>query len=594
MSTFPVRRHVMARPACAVGVVFAALLRAACARWFRPGEPPAPPPLKVDAPPVAERIADNGLPDHWQRGAFMQIDVRAYQDSDGDGVGDIKGLTRRLDHLKDLGVRGLLLLPVQPGAAEGRGDAVNDARSVDPLLGTLADVDELLKQAHARSIGVVFDYPLNHSSANHAFFVDARRDRASPWRDWFVWAAEAPRGWDARGRNPWHAGERGGGGYYYGVVGANRPDFNFKNPKVIEHHLDNLRFWLNRGVDGFRLLGVTHLVEHDAARWNDQPESRRVAQIVAQAVKAYPKRFLACDAGVDVAAWADICGGAFAQGFGAQVVAAARGDAAAVQPLADQLRRVDADTALWLSSLDATAGTVRLWDEVSGDAAAYRVAAASYLLLPGAPFIHYGEEVGQQAPATTVTPPAAADAAAPSASLALRAPMSWAAPNAGSVDGFSTAASLAPSSAPSSVPPSAAAAVSASFAANLSTYNAAAQRQEFASVYNTYKDLLELRNRRPSVARGSIEAVAVRGQVLSFVRVQGDERTLVVINYGARRVELDIAGLPRRARVAPIHPKRAGASYVAQIVLADAGGRLAVGMPPRSARVFDVEPQRRD
>ncbi len=593
--------QALPRVACRALVIgVAALALASCANWFRRGEPAAAPavpaspaPSAIDASPVPARPADTGLPEHWHRGAFMPIDIRAYQDSDGDGVGDLKGLIRRLEYLDELGVRGLLLMPWQPGSGEGRGDALTDFRGVDPALGTLADVDELLAQAHARRIGIVLDYPLNHASAAHPFFVDAVRGTGSAYRDWFVWSAQAPRGWDVRGRNPWHAVARSGffgagsPQYYYGVFGAARPDFAFAQPKVLEHHLDNLRFWLNRGVDGFRLLGSAQLVEHDAQRWYDQPESRKLASIVAQVVQAYPKRLLACDAAESAAAWAGVCGRAFDAGFGEVVVQASRGEAAAaVQALGEALRKGDAAVATWISSPDASAGNVRLADEVGGDASAHRLAAASYLLLPGSPHVHYGEEVGQDGSAAAAQPAGAESTAgtastrrdaAPGASPALRGPMSWAEPNGGSDSGFS--------SRKQALPP---------MAANLAANNAATQRGAFGSLHSAYRELLDMRNRRPSIARGDIEGVFVRGHVLGFVRVLGDERTLVVINYGSRRVEVDVAGLPRRARVAPLYPRRAGASYVAQIVLADAQGRLEVDMPPRSARAFDIEAPRRN
>ena len=552
---------IRSRARIAVALLLALML-ASCA-WLRSAGEGARTETRareVDASPVEPRPADSGLHERWQHGAFVQIDVRAYQDSDGDGVGDLKGLVRRLDHLKELGARGILLMPIQPGSGgEGVGDTIDDPRAVDPAVGTLADVDELLAQAHARGIGVVMDYALNHSSTAHPFFVDARRGASSAYRDWYVWANEAPKGWEVRGRSPWHAGERGSGAYY-GVFGAARPDYNFRNPKVVAYHLDNLRFWLNRGVDGFRLLGTAQLIENDAARWFDQPESRRLAALAAQTIRSYPKRFVACDAPVDTQAWAEVCGSAFAQELGALVVQAARGEAAAVGALAEQMRKLDGASGLWISSADDSAGNARLGDEVSSDAAAYRLAAATYLLLPGVPFVHYGEEVGQEA-----------------STRAQREPMSWASVNAGTADGYSTrTTNLAP------------------MAPNLATANVEVQRQAFGSIFDTYRDLIDMRNRRPSVAVGGIEAVTVRGQLLSFVRAHGDERTLVVINYGARRVEVDVAGLPRRARVAPIYPRRAGASQIAQIVIADGSGRLAVDMPPRSARAFDVEPQRRD
>ncbi len=201
----------------------------------------------------------------------MQISVRAYQDSDGDGVGDLRGLIRRLDHLKDLGVRGVLLMPIAPSADRDRPDAVTDYRAIDPAYGSLADFDELIREAHARGIGVILDYAVNHSAAEHPLFVQARSAASNPFRDWYLWSQPAQR--------------------------ADRPSFNLRNPKVVAWHLDNLRYWLNRGVDGFRFDAMSHLIENDPTRGNSQPESHRLASLLAEAVRAYPNRYVVCEAG---------------------------------------------------------------------------------------------------------------------------------------------------------------------------------------------------------------------------------------------------------------------------------------------------------
>ena len=169
-----------------------AVLLAACA---------APP---IDISPVPARIQPSPLAEGWQHGAFMEIFVRAYQDSDGDGIGDLRGLTLRLDYLQDLGVRGIWLMPITASADHDHGYATTDFRAIEPQYGTLADFDELIAQAHRRGIGVIVDYVINHSAASHPLFVAARQDKASPWRDWFLWSDESPPGWDIWGKYPWY------------------------------------------------------------------------------------------------------------------------------------------------------------------------------------------------------------------------------------------------------------------------------------------------------------------------------------------------------------------------------------------------------
>lgn len=243
----------------------------------------------------------------------MEIFVRAYQDSDGDGVGDLRGLISRLDYLQDLGIKGLWLMPVTKSADGDHGYATTDFRAIEPAYGTLADFDELLAQAHRRGIGVVMDYVLNHAAASHPIFVEARKGAGSPFHPWFVWSQEAPPGWDIWGKNPWYhtASEpwsflgdtkamppppEGATGFYFGTFGSHMPDFNFRNPEVLAYHESSLRFWLNCGLDGFRLDAVPHLVENNAIDWNDQPQSRRITKRIQDLVKRYPRRYVVCEA----------------------------------------------------------------------------------------------------------------------------------------------------------------------------------------------------------------------------------------------------------------------------------------------------------
>jgi alpha-amylase len=518
----------------------------------------------VDLSPVPFQPPPSALPEGWQHGAFMEIFVRAYQDGDGDGIGDLRGLTSRLDYLKDLGIKGLWLMPIQRNADGDHGYATSEFRSVAPEYGTLADFDELIKQAHARGIGVVMDYVINHSAAQHPLFVEALKGKDNPYRDWFVWSDDAPQGWDIWGKTPWyHAASQpwlfkghpkdlpkppsDAKGFYFGTFGPHMPDFNLRNPKVLAYHLDSLRFWLNRGLDGYRLDAVPHMIENDAVHWNDQPESRRLTKQLQDLIKQYPQRYVVCEATAEPAAYGDpaVCGGAFAFGYTQHFVGAARGEAASVQKLAEFYRTAPPTMATFVSNHDIFAGQ-RLWDQVGGDLARYRVAAAGYLLQPGAPFIYFGEEVGQ------------AGVTQLEGDMPLRSPMSWS-DEPGNA-GFTTGTPFRP------------------IAPNAATFNVATEVKNPASLHAFYKAMLALRNSRPSIARGSFEASFTDGLVLGFQRRSGTERSLVLINYDTRAAMVRVPGLAAHDKLHALYPTQAGVPDGDTLTLA-----------PQSIQVFDIQ-----
>ncbi len=505
----------------------------------------------------------------WEKGAFMEIFVRAYRDSDGDGIGDLRGVTQSLDHLQRLGVRGIWLMPITKNADGDHGYATTDFRDIAPEYGTLADFDELIRQAHARGIGVIMDYVINHSAASHPLFEQARQGSAAPYRDWFVWSETAPAGWDIWGKYPWYAvsaqpwnwkGEvkdmplapPGTRDFYFGTFGPHMPDFNFKNPAVLAYHLSSLRFWLNRGLDGFRLDAVPHLIENSAADWNDQPESRVLTKQLQDLIKGYEHRTVVCEATAAPQAYGDaaVCGGAFAFGLEQQIVAAARGDQAAVQAVAQYYRQASPTMASFLSNHDIFAGR-RLWDQFGGNGAQYKLAAATYLLLPGTPYIYYGEEVGQ----------AGVDGLP--GDRPLRSPMSWT-PDATRA-GFTTGQPFRP------------------VAPNVLTNNVQTQAADPQSILNFYKAMLTLRNTLPSIARGRFDASVADGQVLSWQRRLDDETTVVLINYGLQSAEADLQSLPARAQLLPLFPADDAPLRV------NSGGRARVALEPQSLRVLRVQ-----
>ena len=182
-------------------------------------------------------------------GTFMQIYVRGYKDSDGDGKGDLKGLISQLDYLQDLGVQGLWLMPVTQSEDRDHGYAVKNYRSIDTDYGSLADMAQLLMQAHQRGIGVILDHVINHASSQHPLFLNAASSKLNPQRNYFVWQDTLPSAWRVWDQNPWHSSANG---HYFAPFWSGMPDFNWKSAQVKTFHHDNLRFWLNQGVDGFR------------------------------------------------------------------------------------------------------------------------------------------------------------------------------------------------------------------------------------------------------------------------------------------------------------------------------------------------------
>jgi glycosidase len=242
-------------------------------------------------------------------------------------------------------------------------------------------------------------------------------------------------------------------------------------------------------------------------------------------------------------------GAAFAFDLNTRFAQAAAGDTAAIGAVARYFTEAPAGMATMVSNHDAFAGE-RLWDQVGGDAARYRLAAAAYLLLPGTPFIYYGEEVGM------------AGAASLQGDARLRSPMSWTPDTA--TAGFTSARPYR------------------ALAANVATHNVATQLSDPSSLHAFYKTLLALRNTRPSIARGSYDAPFVDGSVMGYRRTAGREQTLVLINFGRGTATLDVDALPPDARLASLHPL-GGADGVA-----DADGKARLTLAAQSLRVFDI------
>ena len=215
----------------------------------------------------------------WWRGAVVyQIYPRSFQDDNGDGIGDLKGIIRRLPHIAGLGADAIWLSPVFTSPMEDMGYDVSDYTDIDPLFGSLADFDALVARAHELGLKVIIDQVLSHSSSQHPFFEESRKDRTNPKADWYVWAdprpdGSAPNNWlSVFGGSAWEWDSRRRQYFLHNFL-ASQPDFNFHNPAVQDWLLGVMRFWLDRGVDGFR-LDTVNFYFHDPLLRDNGPEDR--------------------------------------------------------------------------------------------------------------------------------------------------------------------------------------------------------------------------------------------------------------------------------------------------------------------------------
>ena len=209
----------------------------------------------------------------WQRGIVYQIFPLSFMDSNADGIGDLAGITSRLDYVRSLGVDAIWLSPIYPSPMLDFGYDVADYTDVDPRFGSLGDFDRLVGQAHARGLRVILDLVPNHTSDQHPWFLDSRSSRDAPKRDWYIWRDPAPDGgppnnWVSYFGAGWTLDEPTGQ-YYFHQFREQQPELNYANPAVLEAMLGVMRFWLDRGVDGFRVDVIALLAKDE--RFLDEP-----------------------------------------------------------------------------------------------------------------------------------------------------------------------------------------------------------------------------------------------------------------------------------------------------------------------------------
>ncbi|MDT0306633.1 maltose alpha-D-glucosyltransferase [Streptomyces sp. DSM 44917] len=507
-------------------------------------------------------------PGWYKRAVFYEVLVRAFHDSDGDGIGDLRGLTARLDHLTWLGVDCLWLPPFYASPLRDGGYDISDYRSVLPEFGTIDDFIALLDAAHARGIRVITDMVMNHTSDEHPWFQDSRRNPDGPYGDFYVWADDDSAYRDARiifvdtERSNWtHDPVRGQ--YYWHRFFSHQPDLNYENPRVQDAMLDALRFWLDLGIDGFRLDAVPYLFEEEGTDCENLPATHAFLKAVRKTVDdEYPGRVLLAEANQwpqDAVAYfgdpgldGDECHMAFHFPLMPRIFMGLRQESGV--PIAEVLAttpRIPADGqwGIFLRNHDELSLEMVTDDEraymyeqyaphprmranvgirrrlaplLDNDRGQVELATALLLSLPGSPILYYGDEIGM------------GDNIWLADRDAVRTPMQWSSgPNAG----FSTASPellylpvvTSPGHAPQEV-------------------NVEAQYADPGSLLHWTRRMLGLRRAHPAFGEGSFEPLhSPDPAVLAFLRdhagTDGErDRVLCVYNLATspRSVSLDV------------------------------------------------------
>lgn len=489
-------------------------------------------------------MAFNGSREHhwWQSGVIYQVYPRSFMDCNGDGIGDLQGITSRLDYLAWLGVDALWLSPICPSPMADFGYDVSDYKGVDPTFGTLNDFTKLLSRAHDLGLKVILDFVPNHTSDQHPWFTDSRASRSSPRRDWYIWRDPAPDGgppnnWlSVFGGSAWEWDE-GTGQYYYHAFLKQQPDLNWRNPSVEQAMLDAMRFWLELGVDGFRLDVIWHLVKDSEFRDNppnpyyqdgqpknwslrdiyttDRPEIHSVIAGMRCLSNSYTDTLLIGEIFLPFERLMTYYGnGGPDEGLHLPFnfhLLYTPWNAEAVGGL---VKRYEASLPphAWPNWVLGNHDRPRLASRLSPEQA--RVAAMLLLTLRGTPTLYYGDELGMQD--VPIPPYLAQDPVEKSmpgqGRDPERTPMQW----DGSLPyaGFSHNTPWLPLS------------------GDYQTVNVASQSRKPDSILNLYRELLCLRRKEPALSVGGYRPVEVEGNVLAYLREKDASRWLVALNMG--------------------------------------------------------------
>lgn len=570
---------------CAISLSIGALAIAATGQ-------PAPPQHIQQSQTATQPAAD----EWWKHAVIYEIYPRSFQDSNGDGVGDIKGITARLDYLDELGIDAIWITPMYPSPGVDYGYDISDYTAIDPEYGTMADFDHLVAEAAKHHIRVLMDFVINHTSDQHAWFKESRSSRTNPKRDWYIWRdgkgpGQPPNNWQSWfGHSAWTFDEKTGQ-YYYHYFYAQQPDLNWRNPEVHAAMDGVLDFWMRHGAAGFRIDAVSRLFEDPALhddpylpgtnaygdrniehKYTDNfPEVHEVLKEVRRVVDRYPGNPVliteADEPNVEELTKMYGKGDEVQLPMDFQIADVNRLSAPRFRELFNEVENNTAhgQPEYFFSNHDQPRQWDRYGDGVHNDQIA-KLMAVLLLASRGTPQMYYGEELGMR----TTDPARIEDVHDPIGKLGWpkekgrdgeRTPMQWdATPNAG----FTTAAKpWLP------VPPSAA------------RYNVEAERKDPNSIFNAYKRLLALRRTDPALRDGSYQAVNQDDpNVFAFLRQSRGETVLVALNMSDRARTLSFhltAWGVKGAQATPLYgaPGTTGAVRLDHVVLPPFGALVA-------------------
>jgi len=500
----------------------------------------------------------------WQRGVVYQIYPRSFMDSNGDGIGDLPGIIQKLDYLNDgsqnsLGIDAIWLSPFQRSPMADFGYDVADYCDVDPIFGTLADFDRLVEETHRRGMKIIIDYVPNHTPDQHAWFVESRSSRDNPKRDWYIWRDPKPDGsppnnWGSFFGGPAWTLDPTTGQYYLHQFVKEQPELNWHNSEVRQAMLGVLRFWLDRGVDGFRMDVIGLLIKDTELRDNppnpnarpDLPENdlhgrqlhvytedqdgvHDIIKDIRALLDSYPDKCAIGELWGPMERWVRYYGKNGNElhlpfnfrlmwlPWSAQAMRASVDEMeAALQPFA------------WPNYVLGNHDQARMATRFGGEDQA-RLAAMMLLTLRGTPTIYYGDELGfanASIPPEKIQDPQGINLGAKRSRDVSRTPMQWdMSPQAG----FSTTEPWLP------VYP------------DYAIRNVAVQSRQPGSMLNFYRSLLWLRRDSPALYGGSYTPLDVESDCFVYLREEEGERKLIALNFSAgySTVTTDLEGKGR-------------------------------------------------
>ena len=502
----------------------------------------------------------------WQTGVIYQVYPRSFQDSDADGVGDLNGIKRRLDHLVDLGVDAIWLSPIFPSPMADFGYDVSNYTDVASIFGTLGQFDALRAEIKRRGLKLLLDYVPNHTSSEHPWFKEARSSRANPKRDWYLWHdalnGGPPNNWLSHfGGSAWEW-DSGTQQYYYHSFLKQQPDLNWRNPAVVAAMHDVLRFWLRRGVDGFRIDVLWLLIKDEQWRDNpanpnyksggplfdsqiplytsDRPEVQAVVAGLRRVADEFDDRVLIGEIYLPLDRLMSYYG-ARLEGvqlpFNFQLLLSAWNARAIGSVIDNYEARLPAGA--WPNWVLGNHDRPRV--ATRAGAAQTRVAAMLLLTLRGTPTMYYGDELGMEnvsIPADRVQDPLEKNV--PGQGLGrdpCRTPMPW---DETRCAGFSTVEPWLP------------------LAPDHATRNVRREAEDPLSLLCFYRRLLRLRREHAALRQGSYRAVPAQGNILAYERESPGDRLLIVLNFGSTPATLLLPSRDPMRLLLSTSPARAG------------------------------------